>query len=435
PEDYQGIDVDGAAVLTVRGGPNHTAKVQAAQDNGAAALMVMNDAVGNYSGGLTAGTGQIPAMTIPGEEGQQLRDLLAAGPVTVRVAGTAITPFLYDVVFPEPGAIPDQLSYTADPDDLASLVNAYHSGVTGQVQGEVRHSWRPYEISSLGVVTGLPAPQRRTELVTAGDTRYAQRIDALRPFVGTLLEPVGRYQPGDRIRQSWFESPLAPGVIEGGTDQAGVPVVRSGDTLELAVPEWVDPSRHWGFRHTSVDTTAFRLFQDGALVAEAARPAGDFPLGPEPASYRLEVDVARTADWWPTSTATRTAWTFESARPPAGQDAVLPMLLVDYQAGLDLTNTNQRRFLPTLDLTVRHQPGADQSRIAGAEVSVSYDDGGTWHRAAVLPRGGGEFTAILLPVIPPAGAEFASLRVEAWDRAGNRIEQEVTRAWAVPDGR
>ncbi|MPZ25654.1 MAG: S8 family serine peptidase [Micromonosporaceae bacterium] len=430
PEEYQGIDAEGAAVLTVRGGPNHASKEATARANGAAALLVMNDTVGNYAG--SAGTAaQLPVMTIPGEEGEQLRDLLATGPVTVRVAGTPVTPFLYDVVFPEPGNIPDELSYTADPDDLATLENAYHSGVTGQVQGEVRHSWRPYELVSLGLVTGLPAPQQRTELLTTGDTRYAQRIDALRPFVGTLLEPVSRYQPGQHREQSWFQSPLAPGVIEGGTDQAGTPVVRSGDTLSLAVPEWVDASRHWGLRHTSVDTTAFRLFQDGELVAEAARPSGDFPLSPQPASYRLEVDVSRTADWWPTSTATRTAWTVESARPPAGQEAVLPVLLVDYQAELDLTNTAPRRLLPTLDLAVRHQPGADGARIAGARVSVSYDDGDSWHRALVLPRGGGEFTAILLPVIPPADAEFASLRVEAWDRAGNRIEQEVTRAWAL----
>lgn len=433
PEDYQGLDVEGAAVLTMRGGPNHAAKEASARANGAAALMVMNNAVGNYT--ASAGSAaEIHAMTIPGEEGELLRDLLDQGDVSVRLAGTSITPFLYDVVFAEPDRIPAELSYVADAHQLATLDNKFHIGVPAQEMGEVRHSWRPWEVVSIGLVEGLLGPQQRTEYLSPGDTRYRQQIDAVRPFVGTIREQITSYRERERRDQSWFESPVRPGVIEGTPQQTGVPVVREGDTLDLLLPEWVGTTRgHWGFVHSSVDTSAFRLFQDGELIAEAARASGDFPLRPDPATYRIELDVNRDAPWWTTSVATRTAWTFRSAQPPAGVAEVLPLLLVRYDADLDLMNTAERRFVQTLELEVDHQPGADGPRIRTTRVWTSYDDGATWHRAIVLPRGrDGEYLALLRPLFPPRDAEFASLRVEATDRDGNSIEQEIIRAWQLP---
>ncbi|MPZ29240.1 MAG: S8 family serine peptidase, partial [Micromonosporaceae bacterium] len=318
PEDYQGLDVEGAAVLTMRGGPGHADKEATARANGAAALLVMNNAVGNYTGSAGSAA-EIHTMTIPGEEGELIRDLLDQGDVSVRLAGTSVTPFLYDVVFAEPDRIPAELSYVADANRLATLDNAFHVGVPDHEIGEVRHSWRPWESISIGLVEGLPAPQQRTEYLSPGDTRFRQQIDVLRPFVGTMIEQITSYQDREQRDQSWFESPVRPGVIEGTPQQGGIPVVRDGDTLDLLMPEWVDTTpRHWGFVHSSVDTSAFRLFQDGELIAEAARANGDFPLSPDPATYRMELDVNRDAPWWTTSVATRSAWTFASEQPSEG---------------------------------------------------------------------------------------------------------------------
>ena len=83
-----------------------------------------------------------------------------------------------------------------------------------------------------------------------------------------------------------------------------------------------------------------------------------------------------------------------------------------------------------VDVTVGHQPGAaGVAPVAGATASVSFDDGVTWAPARVLPRGDGTFRAVVSRV--PASATHLSLRVEAWDRDGNRIEQEVLRAYAL----
>ncbi|HEY8473309.1 MAG TPA: S8 family serine peptidase [Natronosporangium sp.] len=432
--DYEGVDATGAAVLTMRGGPGHADKEAIARAHGAAALLVMNNAAGNYAGSVGSAA-EIPAMTVSGEEGELLRDLLTAGPVTLALSGTPFTPYLYDLVYAEPDRIPAALDYTADPDQLATVANRFHSGVPDQLMGEVRHSWRPFENLSIGIVYPALAPMERLELLTAGDTRYQQNLAAQDPSTGVMNEPITRYQAGEHRVQPWFQSPVRPGVLEGSADLAGRPITRTGDTLALFIPEWSDTGRgHWGFVDGATDTAAFRLYQDGELVLEAPNARREVVVDPNPADYRLELDVTRQADWWPTSVATHTAWTIaDSSRPPTGETEVLPLLLVDYDAGLDLTNTASRRILPTVDIQLRHQPGADGPAIHYPRVSVSYDGGDHWYPGLVLPRRGDKYTVLFLaPLFPPSDAEFASLRVEARDTGGNRIEQEIINAWRIP---
>ncbi|MPZ28475.1 MAG: S8 family serine peptidase [Micromonosporaceae bacterium] len=431
--DYDGLDVEGAAVLTIRGDPFpiDSTKERFARESGAAALISMNRASGRYNGSAGNNAG-IPSMTISMEEGEQLRALLDQGEVTVRLRGTSVSPYLYDLVYTEPDRIPDQLDYLADPAGLATVVNRFHSGVPTHQTNEVRHHWRPFDGASFGVQSELRTPLERTEYLVPGDTQYRQVISAAPPSVAPMNEPLTFYQPGEHRDQSWFGSPVRPGVLEGGPFEAGVPVVRDGDQLSLRLAEWVDgQAEHWSFRNTDVDTSAFRLYADGELLAEQERPLGTFPMRPEPAEYRLEVDVARDAPWWTTSTASRTAWTVQSQRPAGDDPAVLPLLLVDYDVDLDLQNTLVPQARPTVELQVRHQPGAEEAAVQQLRVWASYDDGGSWQRIPVLPHRGGAFTAIFA-MPPPAEAEFASLRVEAVDADGNRIEQEVSRAWRLP---
>ena len=100
---------------------------------------------------------------------------------------------------------------------------------------------------------------------------------------------------------------------------------------------------------------------------------------------------------------------------------------MDFDIAVDMLN----RALPgaafPIQLSVRHQPGvANAPAIAGVKVWTSTDDGSTW-TAATVSGSSGAYTATVNQ--PSAG--FVSLRVEAWDAAGNRIDQTVKRAYAV----
>lgn len=80
PEDFASVDARGKIALVKRGIKPFSDKVANAAAAGALGVLVYNDAAGPVQGTL-ASPEQVPAATISGEDGQQLLDLLQAGPV------------------------------------------------------------------------------------------------------------------------------------------------------------------------------------------------------------------------------------------------------------------------------------------------------------------------------------------------------------------
>lgn len=142
-------------------------------------------------------------------------------------------------------------------------------------------------------------------------------------------------------------------------------------------------------------------------------------LGREPDTvYRVEFDFDDHAPWARLSTRTRTAWTLHSARPPYGEKAVLPMLMVDHDVNLDLEN---RTRSGELTLNPRHQAGAPQTPIKSLALQVSYDDGATWTDEALSKAMTGYVAKL-------RGKGLVSLRIQAEDTEGNKLSEEVIRA-------
>lgn len=434
PEDYEGLDVAGAAVLTQRGlGSFPSNKIPTAHEHGAVALIEMNNASGFHTG-FAGNDAPIPGATISQEDGNLLRDLLAEGEVTAHLRQEPQSPFLYDLVHVEPDRIPEQLHYVADVDELATVPYRYHSSVPGQIMNEARHFYRPWTAISTAIVDPIPMPHERTEYLVAHHTLYKQVLWAELPFRGRLGEPHQLYQPGEqREVKSFFRSPLAPGVLPDiefeGVD-LGQPTYREGDTLAVRTREWRDPSGNSYIADPAADDSELRVYENGQLIDRGSRGFGDFSVGSGPATHRLELDMARDADWWTTSVATRTAWTLQSPGTTTGRVPV-PLLLASYHvSGLDLTNTAPRNGLRVVRLDIRHQPGVDGPPLAEVQAWISYDDGDSWQEQRVRMLPNGEALAFVASPDDPA-AEFASLRIAATDRDGNAIEQEVIRAWRL----
>jgi aminopeptidase YwaD len=83
--DLAGVDVRGRIALVQRGTLRFSEKVANAAAAGAVGVLVYNDTVGPVQGSLAAPEA-VPAVTISGDSGQRLLGLLAAGPVTARLA-------------------------------------------------------------------------------------------------------------------------------------------------------------------------------------------------------------------------------------------------------------------------------------------------------------------------------------------------------------
>jgi hypothetical protein len=84
-----------------------------------------------------------------------------------------------------------------------------------------------------------------------------------------------------------------------------------------------------------------------------------------------------------------------------------------------------------IGISAKHEQGAvGAGTVRGVTLALSYDDGATW-RPVGLTRAssGGWKTTVTYPRVFRGG--YVSLRATARDDAGNRVEQEIIRAYGL----
>ncbi|HEY8473566.1 MAG TPA: hypothetical protein VIL37_13150, partial [Natronosporangium sp.] len=215
--------------------------------------------------------------------------------------------------------------------------------------------------------------------------------------------------------------------------------------------------RNNGSNPDSIGTSSYRVYRNGAEVPPLAVGAGIhvYELPAEPGDYRVELTVPKGEDRaYPR---TETTWTFQAGAPTEeaatpygyvcivrlrlgwhdGPCAPTPAVFVSYDLdeSLALDNTVRAPGAHWFDVYAYHHPSPLPSpAIAGLKLWASYDGGERWVPAQVRNEGDGKFRVKL--VHPPARAEAwqqVSLRVEAWDVEGNRIEQITYDAFRLRD--
>ncbi len=357
-------------------------------------------------------------------------------------------PFVFDVEFIEPDVIPSSFDYQVGAEELAqdfaTVHNAFHANQPTQRYGELRHHFRPWATGSLQIARSFSAPANRTDYIRATDSRWNLVVLGLTPTGSSqarMYQPLVTYAPQQEESATWYRQPIRPTFLDGTAGQSPLPTYQEGDNLHLAMPYMGDAHvGHYGsviyFRGL---VRTFELYQDDELVASGSNASGDFTVAPGPSQLRIELDTdatASTGDWAKLSTRTSTTHTVSSDGGPSQE--ILPLLHVDYDVPVNLLNRVEAPGVTIIKLHVRHQQGAPAVPIAGLEVLASPDDGATWAPVQrVVSRGDGDYDAILLTSRStghlPGG--HVSLKVSAWDLDGNRIDQEIIRAFALTSRR
>lgn len=439
PESLAGKDLRGKAVL-MRTSGGFEDQVSAVAKTGAAALLIINEFPGPVwqSWSPTGDRDPLITMRVPQEQGEALAAWLKLQrTTTIELSGTSSSPYLYDLTFVEKDAVPARLSYAVTSSATATVEARYHRPGSAAWTSEQRFAWRPWQDTTF-VMDGesfVKLPSTRVETVSAGDTLWLERVTHKTPemsvgsFDGGLTSGLHRYDAGRRLREDWYGSVVRPTAPAGNPDFRSA---RKGDTFALRLAELADgDGRHYGFAgDDETDQVRTRLYHDGTQVADRAQPWGSFPAAPGEGSYRLRLETARESPAWSYSTKTDTSWSFRSAPPAAGKEALLPLVLLDYDVPVNTLNQVDGSSTTTLRVTARHQSGWNGARIAGMRVRASTDDGAHWASVHVTPHRNGAYDVRLDRALT-RHADFVSLRVEAWDSAGNKVEQTVIRAFGV----
>ncbi|MPZ26035.1 MAG: hypothetical protein GEV12_06195 [Micromonosporaceae bacterium] len=424
----------------------------------------------------------IPNVHVSTQEGLDLRAQLAAEPVTVRVDGTPETPYSYVLKPYEEGHVPDSLHYTLTDAQLAAVELDFHAPRPTTFR-QHRSVWKPDDLVKAALRLsdhGAPAfvgPRSHTEYFGPVSREVLHTRSGLGRQGGLAPEgyrnrmqrasfPEIFDQPA-QARQQWYLPPKTPGARsapEAVYDLVGPDALQSLGMCTLCrqsgillthLPLVTGGPGSWqhdlgagssaSLAEEGFFDLEFRLFRDGAEIAPVpGLPWAVFPMPAAPGSYRMTAQGPQT----------EVTWTFTSSEPvedtrrpghtcfmeliSGSTDPCSPEPIVfasyDLAGSLELDNTVLAPGAQRFSVHAYHSPStAPMPEIAGLELSVSYD-GEQWSPARVRPAGDGRFEVTL--VHPPARARASdqvSLRVEAWDEAGNRIEQITRDAFILTD--
>lgn len=412
-------------------------QLRAAAEAGARAVLFHGPTPGYYwADGFAAA---VPAYVVDAEVAQRLRDRLATGPVGLTLHGVSRSPYHYDLLLPERRAVPADLHYTVSELRLATVETEFHQHAPQIVAREGRSGYLAGVDLGMISTRALTAGQRRTDYVSTRDVSWRGSVVGeaydLGNQQGRMYGPMRAYRAGERVREVWFPALTRPAVPVGVTPDYGygLPVNRAHDAIRVAIPQYANgDATAYGWVDNSSDRSTLTLRRGDTVIGQTNASNAQFTVPGGRDWYQLSLDVVRDRfaerTWWTTSTATSTTWTFRSERPRGDKPVVLPLPQLDYAIDADLTNAVRADRPYQLVLRPGYQPGAKGPGRFSVTVAVSYDDGAHWTTVATRDRRG-EVTATVPAA--PAGAEFATVRVTAQDRDGNRIEQTITRAWRV----
>ncbi|MEO3796953.1 S8 family serine peptidase [Nonomuraea sp. B10E15] len=493
PEDLAGKDLRGALVLIdaePAEGLFGTAcglqveRVGPIRDAGAAGILAFNERASvcpiplpisqkPFSGPYLPVN--IPVAYVSHAEGTKIREAAGRGEVTVRAEGTPNTPYSYVFKPYADGRIPASMRYKVTERQLHRVDFDVHAGPYTKYMNW-RSTWKTDDISYTGTGTNMlhwssPTPERRSQWVWPLDPEIVS-VAGMAALVSSepgaeVQETRYRHDVFDRpghTRQKWFATPSTPGAstasgklyaLGGDPDATPLEQLVIGVPCAICVHDgnlWVTPSMVNGVGERRDDGTAFgdlapqydlHLYRDGKEIPNTPVEWFDklprYQLPEEQGVYRLTAKNAlHDIEWTFTAPPARDqvrpgvncyAWFIDG---PVEQCRTTPAVYVSYDLGGSLSSANTvaagRRH--TFELEAYHGPSAAKMpAIAGVRLWTSTDDGATWQPADLKRGRDGVYTARAKYPAYRATKGAVSLKVEAWDAAGNRVKQTTLRAF------
>jgi subtilisin family serine protease len=431
------VDVGDGPVTGARGkavlarlteGTRPAALAQAAQDAGAKALFVTDDAPGRLMAWWGTDDNADRPLTIATVSAADAARLRAAG--RVDMTGTRDTPYTYDLSQGHAGAVPDRdLTYRPGERDLAVLDTAYHASEPTAGAG-FRYSLTGTFSVGLGFTERIAFPAERTEYVSTGPGQLWYESVSTADSALEQRSGLVRYEGGTRRGLDWFRPVWHPYLGTG----LGWGQQRAGDRMRFNAPGWGDSGPdHTGFGDVYSDTSGMRqstaVYLDGDLVDSSASSTAYVDAAPaDEHTYRLTTDTALDPARWALGSTAHAEWTFRSAATPDDRWTYLPLINLSFDVDTDLAGRVRGGRPLTVGLGAQYVAGApDTGTLGGGKLDVSYDAGKTWQPVRLTGKGASWRGTLDVP----RGAEHLSLRASARDDRGGSVTQRIIRAVAV----
>ncbi|MGW8883728.1 S8 family peptidase [Streptomyces sp. NPDC055749] len=434
--DLAGKDLKGkAALLHVDSTSGGSTLVRSVETAGASAIILApND---DSPQGIVILGVTVPYIATSHADAAKLAASLAKGRTTVALKGVEEAGYAYSGQWDFNEGIPANLGITARSGDFAKIKNSFHSDGADRVGYFTTHSWGPYPMTSFRSGQFLQQGHQRDDYVrAAASVTYGQNVSARTDYPASLNETAKSYRPGQVTEESWSEPAMHPS----NWTQYICNFCRTdvGTVFGSQLGGDSDPDHYIrGSR-----SRAWTYYRNGELITDTTQL-----MVKEKAEYRFVDTNTRPRDYTGVNLGNKvvTEYGFSSAAPTemqvdnckatvpaATRCEALPVVLLDYGMNTDILNRVPAgdRYSFTVDAS-RAKGWEGSTRMAGAKVSVSYDDGATWKSADVDRIDGNSFRASFRNAELADTNGFVSIKTEVSDDAGNRTVQTITRAYAL----
>jgi subtilisin family serine protease len=392
---------------------------------------------------------------------------------TADIEAQIISPYEYKLVNYQYGRIPDSMTVKPRERDLTRLETTYHAqtpapnGTWGPHNdgNEVSFTYLPGQADSIHVGHPFHGHGRRTEYysITGPDVLWWRQYQFNAASSGRIEHAYRGFTKPTTGREEWNEPMLPVNGQVGPQAPADAAVFwpcdgcRQGDNLRvrslapLGVGQYAGRSDPSHTVQEDAPTEEVHLYSGGTELPPQHDAAGltyyQLPAGA--ATYRLTSDYTTGLPQQSFARTVSTAWTFRSAKPATDTvaqpywciDELLygdttpcawqPLIHLNYQLGL--APDDSAPAARPLTFTVTAQGGAPGSaaKLAGLRLWTSVD-GKNWVPArAVRADKGGYQVTVWNPRLADAPSGKVSLKVEAWDRSGNTVQQTLDQAYAL----
>ncbi|MEU2670520.1 S8 family serine peptidase [Streptomyces sp. NPDC007164] len=432
PDELKAAGVAGKIALVEVGDDDNNVYTltRDAKAAGAKAVIAHRPAAGPWQPTVGYAPAPAPALGIEADEAAALKAALADGPVKLNWKATAVSPFVYNLAFPETGPITSDRTYKVRDTKLGKVTANYEAmGVAADyVDTMIINRPNGGVFSAAGDV--VAAPSKRTEYYSAGDTAWVRYLSSSFPWGEMMTDQPRTYTAGSKRTENWYRGIPTPSAPRDAAGKLQLAAERQDNLIGVAPGFWSD-SEHAGLQGSFGDMGNMRLSSGGKVIGETGWPSGVFTVPAEDAAYELTMQTMKSgqpAAVWKRSTRTETTWKFRSKRDENVYSQGIPLLFPGYDLDTDGLKTLAAKDGQKIGLSVSGHGGYTPGQLVAAKVSYSYDGGETWNDATTAQQGG-RWTA----TVNHAGAagKPVTLKTELTDANGNSVIQTVNDAYAV----
>ncbi|MGW2084910.1 S8 family peptidase [Streptomyces sp. NPDC001880] len=432
PDELASAGVSGKIALVKVGDDGrigtHAANAKAA---GAKAVIAYRPSAGLWQPSAKFGTtAPLPVLGVEASEADALKAALATGPVKLSWKATAVSPFVYNLAFPETGPVTSDRTYKVRDSKLAKSTATYEAMGVAADYPDLLTSERPYGARYSAAFDTVATPSKRTEYYSAGDTVWTRFLSSSAPYGEFMTDQTRTYTAGAERTENWYRGIPVPTAPRDAAGKVQLAAERQDNLIGVAPGFWSD-TEHAGIQGSFGDIGKMKLTSGGKVLGQSIYPSGVFKVPAEDTAYELTMETAKwgkPAAVWKRSTTIVTTWKFRSERDENVYSQGIPLLFPGYDLDADGFKTLAAKDGQTIGLSVTGHAGYTPGKLVDAKVSYSYDSGETWTRATTAQEDG-HWTA----TVNHAGAagKPVTLKTELTDANGNSVIQTVTDAYAV----